>query len=457
MTFPFAINDHVSIATEMMQTRLRLNSVNYDVLKQLCYEEREKCQRKVRDLVGHDINVGSPKQVCAFLYDELKLKIKKNKKTGGQTSDENALRELRVQYPQHKAVLNAFIEERKISKKIESYIEIAFDEDGCIPYSANPAGTETNRWSFSKSPRDRGLNAQTLPKVMRIMADAHPGRVFICPDLPQADARIVAWDAKCERLIELFLNPNIHFHLENCVRLFGITREEAYGKDAEGFAWKDRDPRYVLGKAMGHAANYRMAAKRLAMELGIALGEAARLLNFYLHNLYPEISRWHQTRKELIQRVGYLETPYPFNRRRTFYGAWGELMLHGKLAETTWNEACAHVPQSVVADIVNVGMDKLRKALPYVWFHKHDHDSYLASTPNAKLGETCRKALEYLKVELRIHKRPLVMVPEMQVGENYGLLVEWKGEEVFDREAWWAKVNKKLDPEKLRKDLYGYY
>jgi len=440
-----------------MQTRLRLNSTNYDVLKQLCYEEQEHCRQKVFDLVGRHINVGSPKQVCDFLYNELKLKAKKNHKTGGLTSDENALRELRVEYPQHKPVLNAFIEDRKITKKIDSYIEVVFDEDGYIPYSANPPGTETNRWAFSKSPRDRGLNVQTLPKVMRVMCDAPPGRAFICPDLPQADARIVAWDARCERLIELFLNPNIHFHLENCIRLFGLTKEEAYGKDEHGIPWKDRDPRYVLGKAMGHAANYRMAAKRLAMELGIDLPEAKRLLNFYLFGLYPEIPRWHNTIKERISKVGVLETPWPFERKRTFYGAWGELMLRGKLAETTWNEACAHIPQSAVADIVNTGMAGLWKDKPYVWFHKHDHDSYLASVPIDLLGDACRAALDHLRVELRIHGRPLTMVPEMQYGQNYGLLVEWKGEEQFDYEAWWPKVSKKLEPEKLRKDLYGYY
>ncbi|MGH9427689.1 MAG: DNA polymerase, partial [Terriglobia bacterium] len=190
--FPFVLNDHVSLATEMMQTRLRLNLANYEVLSQLCYEEQVKCQAKVNDLVGRQLNTGSSKQVCEFLYNELKLKPKKNHKTGAVTSDENALRELRVEHPQHKEVLNAFIEDRKISKKIDSYIEILFDEDGYIPHSANPAGTETNRWAFSKSPRERGFNTQTAPKVMRIMSDPPPGRVFICPDLPQADARIVA-------------------------------------------------------------------------------------------------------------------------------------------------------------------------------------------------------------------------------------------------------------------------
>lgn len=450
--YPITVNKHVSIATEMMRMRLKLNLQNYLLLKELCYEEATKSHAKVVDKVGREINVGSSQQVGKLLYDELKLPRKRNRKTGKDTTDENALRELRVGAPKYKELLNAIIEEKHIRKRIESYIEINFDEDNHIPYAANPAGTETNRWSFSKSPRNRGLNAQTLPKVMRIMADAPNGSIFISPDLPQADARIVAWDAKCESLIKLFLNPKVHYHLENAIRLFGISREEAYAP-----YFKAEDPRYTTTKGMGHGANYRMSPKRLAMELGIPVKEAEVLQGIYLHRLYPEIERWQLNRKELIKQLGGLRTPKPFERFRTFHTAWAELLLTGKISNGSWNEACAHVPQSVVADIVNVGMEKLWEGFPDARLHLHGHDSYLASVPIASLGDACRFALDALKVTLTIHDRLLTMVPEMSVGCNYGLMIPWKGEDQITYEDWEAKVAGKLDPEKLRKELYGYY
>jgi DNA polymerase I-like protein with 3'-5' exonuclease and polymerase domains len=465
MDFPFAINNHVLIASEMMQMRLNVNRENFETLKAACYEEHAKCKDEVVTLAGKPIDVGSPTQVAKFLYGELKLKPKFNRKTNKPTTDENAIRELRVEYPKHKELLNALIKERHIKKKIESYIEIQFDEDGLIGYSANPAGTETNRWSFSKSPRDRGFNVQTAPKVIRLAIEAPAGRVFIAPDLPQADARIVAWDAECEKLIQLFLNPKVHFHLENCIRMgavpgspfAGITREIAYGVDENGNAWKDKDPRYTTGKAMGHAANYRMAARRLAMELGISPKDAQTILDIYLHQLYPQIERWQSGLKERVKKCGYLETPFPFLRRRTFYGAWGEQVNRFKIENTTWNEMCAHIPQSAVADIINTGMEKLWKEYPHVRFHKHDHDSFLASVPTARLGECAQLALDALRVELVLHSRPLTMTPEMQYGTNYGALVEWKGEAEPDFAKLKATEAKKLDPAKLRKDLYGYY
>lgn len=472
MSRPFTINNHISIASEMMAMRLRVNQNNYAMLKQLASEEHAKCTAEVTQHVGAEINVGSPKQVQAFLYGKaegqlgLKVKLKRTPQGMRPTADENALRELRVEYPKYKELLNAFIKERHIAKKIQSYIDVQFDEDGCIGYSANPAGTETNRWSFSKSPRERGFNPQTTPKVMRLMVEAPTGCVFICPDLPQADARIVAWDAQCERLIELFNDTTKQFHLENCIRLAGapsspfagLTRDIVYGVNDAGQPWKEYAiDQYTTGKAMGHAANYRMQAKRLAMELGIAISDARKLLDIYLHQLYPEIARWQYGIKERVAKVGYLETPWPMLRRRTCYGAWAELMLRGKIADPTWNELCAHIPQSVVADIVNVGMEKLWEEAEHVRFHKHDHDSYLASIPINRLGDTCRIALNGLRVELRLHDRPLTMLPEMQYGRNYGALVEWHGESTPDESRLAAVEAKAIDEIKVRKALYGYY
>jgi hypothetical protein len=301
-----------------------------------------------------------------------------------------------------------------------------------------------------------------MPKVIRLMADAPDGRVFICPDLPQADARIVAWDAQCERLIELFLNPAIHFHLENVIRISHrvgnpILREVAYGKDDQGVPWKDREISiYTLYKAMGHAANYRMQARKLAMELGVEIKLAALALMAY-KQIYPEIERWQYSKLEQVKKKGYLETPWPFLRRRTFYQAWAELMLRGKVAESSWNEICAHTPQSSVADIVNVGMEKLWLGVPWARLHKHDHDSYLASVPVERLGESCAFAMEALKVELRIHDRPLVMVPEMQYSTNYGTLIEWKGESEPSADRLSMAMAKATDEAKVRKALYGYF
>ena len=96
-SFPFVINNHVAIASEMMQMRLKLNVENHTLLKELCYEEWEKCKAEVFNLTGDStFNVGSPKRCADFLYRGLKLKSKFKRTTGKETTDENAKRSSRI-------------------------------------------------------------------------------------------------------------------------------------------------------------------------------------------------------------------------------------------------------------------------------------------------------------------------------------------------------------------------
>ena len=274
------------------------------------------------------------------------------------------------------------------------------------------------------------------------MIEAPPGRIFISPDLPQADARIVAWDSQCHSMIQALSDSTRHIHLENCERLFGrkVTKDE---------------PEYVQGKAMLHAANYRMAPKRLAVELGLDIRSAKRLLEKYF-SLYPEIPQWHNTILSRVREKGYLETPPPFSRKRLFYTAMAELLNTGKISTETWNSACSWIPQSAVADIINWGLRRLKNEYgETVWLHKHDHDSYLVSIPVLLQREIIPRALGQLQIPLTLHGRVLTMVPEMSVGFNYGLMVPWTNVPL-NRGEWWNQVHSKMDETKLRKELYGY-
>lgn len=284
------------------------------------------------------------------------------------------------------------------------------------------------------------------------MIDAPPGRIFISPDLPQADARIVAWDAQCISMIKALSDPTRHLHIENCNRLFGHKLIPGTPETEE---YQNGDE-YRQGKAMLHAANYRMSAKRLAIELGLDLRSAKQLLERYFH-LYPEIPLWHNTIKSRLTEKGFLETPPPFNRRRLFYTAYAELLNTGKISNESWNSACSWIPQSAVADIINWGLRRLKNEFgDAVWVLKHDHDSYLVAIPPARLGSIAATAINMLKIPLVLHDRQLVMVPEMKYGLNYGMLIDWKGEEVPDYGALEVKKTQALDTNKLCSELYGY-
>ena len=283
------------------------------------------------------------------------------------------------------------------------------------------------------------------------MIQAPEGRIFISPDLPQADARIVAWDAQCLSMIQVLEDPTRHIHLENCNRLFNKKLRKGI-PEANEYQLGDE---YKQGKAMLHAANYRMSPRRLAVELGIDVGQAKSLMDSYFR-LYPEIPQWQESILGRIKQKGFLTTPPPFNRTRLFYTAMAERINTGKVSTEAWNSACSWIPQSAVADIINWGLRRLKDEYhDVVWCHKHDHDSYLCSIPEDRQLEIIPRAIEMLQIPLRIHSRTLTMVPEMAIGYNYGLLIPWQ-QHKLERDTWWDRVKGRMDEGRLRKELYGY-
>ena len=122
------INTHIYMAMEMMRTRLPYNQEQHLMLGEILQEEVVKVHGELTSQVGKDINVMAFKQVQQLLYEELGLPIKRNRKTGNPTSEENAIRELRASHPGIPA-LNTIIMERHLRKRISSYINIELDRE----------------------------------------------------------------------------------------------------------------------------------------------------------------------------------------------------------------------------------------------------------------------------------------------------------------------------------------
>ena len=121
------INTHIYMAVEMMRMRLNYNQEQHQMLGEILQEEVVKVHGQLVEQTGKDINVMAFKQVQQLLYEELGLPIKRNRKTGNPTSEENAIRELRSSRPDIPA-LNTIIMERHLRKRISSYINIELDE-----------------------------------------------------------------------------------------------------------------------------------------------------------------------------------------------------------------------------------------------------------------------------------------------------------------------------------------
>jgi len=291
----------------------------------------EKLDERSKSVCGKTINPRSPKQVKDLLQT---MKIRLPTRQGKITTDKKALKQLAIKYPKE-SIFKTLLDLSKYQKQKSSYLEFKYDEDKRLRYSINTHGTETGRFSCNKSPFDRGLNAQTIPKYMRGMFKAPDGFQFIQVDLKQAESRFIAWDAPEPKLIQMY-SDNIDIHRFVAARLFDILPADVNSSQRS------------LGKKIGHGSNYGMAPKTFAVtcldEIGLRIDEAKAhtLLEGY-HELFPGIRKWHKKiESQLHTNNKILETP--IGRRRQFFG---------RLDEDLFREAYAYRPQSTVPDVIN--------------------------------------------------------------------------------------------------------
>jgi DNA polymerase I-like protein with 3'-5' exonuclease and polymerase domains len=116
-------------------------------------------------VVGHELNLGSNKQMKAFFYDDLRLPVQRNRKTGNASLDEKSLEAIARKEPLLRDLVATITQMRSLSVFLNTFIQMPLSNDGRMRSSLNPAGTETFRFSSSEDAFGSGGNCQNLPRV----------------------------------------------------------------------------------------------------------------------------------------------------------------------------------------------------------------------------------------------------------------------------------------------------
>jgi uracil-DNA glycosylase len=115
------------------------------------------------------ININSQKQLCAYFYEEKKLRPYIGD-SGAQTCDDLALSRIIRRDGLHEAKL--LQDYRTLNTLLTRYLDINFDADGRVRCSWNPRGTWTGRLSSSQTVFDTGGNLQNLPYDVRTFMES---------------------------------------------------------------------------------------------------------------------------------------------------------------------------------------------------------------------------------------------------------------------------------------------
>jgi len=299
--------------------------------------EVKRCEQAAYAVVGHEFNLGSPKQLQEVLFTELALPKTKRIKTG-YTTDSEALTTLLAQtgHP----VLEHLLRHRDVAKLksiVDSLIPMA-GEDGRIHTTFNQMIAATGRLS-STDPNLQNIPIRTEEgrQIRRAFVVGEGYDCLLTADYSQIELRIMAHLSGDEALIAAFESGH-DFHAATAARVFGVPPEEVSGELRSRI------------KAMNYGLAYGLSAYGLSQQLRITTDEARVLMEEY----FSQFGGVRDYLRDVVARAradGYTQTM--LGRRRYLPDLSSDNRQRREMAE----RMALNAPiQGSAADVIKVAM-----------------------------------------------------------------------------------------------------
>lgn len=365
--------------------------------------EIDRVQQQVFELVGHEFNIGSTKQLQEVLFTERKLQPIKKTKTGFST-DNSVMQELAREDPVPGRVLRYRLLTKLRSTYVEALPALVNPRTGRLHTSLNQTGTATGRLS-STDP-----NLQNIPikdeEGRRIRDSFVPreGWIFVSADYAQIELVILAHLSGDTALRDAFVAGE-DVHRRTASLIFGMEASEVSSEQRR------------IAKTINFGVMYGMSAFRLANELGIPRGEADAFIKAYF-GTYSGIRRFIDDTVAQAESDGEIRTllgrprPLPDIRNRN------------KTVKAAAERVAVNTPiQGTGADIVKRAMlrvaDRLAREGLRARMVLQVHDELILEAPREELERVTALLMEEMStaVELSVPLRVSV-----EHGERWGAM-----------------------------------
>lgn len=361
---------------------------------------------------GGIVNPNSPQQLKWFFYEVMQLPVqyKYDQKSGKSkpTTERKALEKLTA-YIYARPVINAILAIRDMSKLLQ-VLKKGIDSDARVRTSYNIGGTETGRWSSSSNAFGSGDNLQNWTDWVRRICVADHGFKFAYIDLEQAESRAVAYIANDPAYIAACESGDLHTY--TCKLVWpglpwsgDVKADRAIADRIFYRHFSHRD----MSKRGGHGTNYRGKAPTMAKHLNVP---TAVIENFQIayFKVFKRIPIWHSDVAIRIQTTSFITTA--LGRRRGFFDRLDD--------DGTLRAAIAFEPQSIVGDILNLGLWKLWKLMGReIQLLAQIHDAVLFQYPERLEASILPRASKCLEVHAPVNGKVMVIPRDISVGWNW--------------------------------------
>jgi len=295
-------------------------------------------------VLGRPINLGSPMQLQAVLFDELGMPKTRRTKTGW-TTDAESLETLfaKTEHP-FLAHLLRHRDQIRLRQTVEGLLKSVAD-DGRIHTTYVQTIAATGRLS-STDPNLQNIPIRTEEgrRIREAFVVGAAYETLLTADYSQIEMRIMADRSEDDGLIEAFASGQ-DFHSITASRVFGVPADAVTGAMRAKI------------KAMNYGLAYGLSAFGLSQQLKIERSEAAGLMEEYFERFGHVRDYLHEI-VATARRTGYTETI--LGRRRYLPDLTSSNRQRREMAE----RAALNAPiQGSAADVIKVAMLDVEAAL----------------------------------------------------------------------------------------------
>ncbi len=358
-------------------------------------------EERVRAQAGEKINLNSPKQLAALLFERLGLPPVKRTKTGFST-DVDVLEQLRNLHEIPALVL----EYRTLAKLRSTYVDVlpgmVDPRDGRIHTTFHQTQAATGRLSSSDP------NLQNIPirtgVGLRIREGfvAGPGRLFVGADYSQVELRLLAHLSGDPELSRSF-HAGEDIHAATARAVFGVSPPEVTPEQRR------------RAKVINFGILYGMSPFGLSRELSIPPREAREYIDQYFSR-YRGVREYIDRVLEGARRDGYVQTLS--GRRRPIR----DINSRNKVLREAAERMAVNSPiQGSAADLVKEAMIRVDRTLHEEGLEAglvlQVHDELVVETPR----QEAERAQEILRTTMEgVARLSVPLVVSVAVGENWG-------------------------------------
>jgi len=319
-------------------------SLNANFLKELEGElihEIKRVEKEIFDIAETEINLNSPKQVGALLFEKLHLPVIKKTKTGYST-DADVLEEL--DGLNISPIPGLLLTHREYGKILSTYVK-------ALPELVNPVSKRIHT-NYNLTVAQTGRLSSTNPNLQNIpvrspMGEkvrkafiAKPGKILLSADYSQVELRLLAHFSEDPTMLKSF-QDNLDIHAQTASEVLDIPLTQVSSNDRS------------MAKTVNFGLMYGQSSFGLASTLKISRTAAKQYIDKYFSR-FSSIKTFLDTLKDKAEQTGYAET---FHGRKRFLP---DIFSQNRTIKAQAERMAINSPiQGTAADIIKLAMIKI--------------------------------------------------------------------------------------------------